>query len=58
MTEKQQEVVHAAKVRLQDKPWFRGVCIDALPHDDEIIKDFDGCVQSLVLDTMYWEDIL
>jgi hypothetical protein len=55
MTEKQNQVVEAARERLKDRPWFKGICLDNLDTDEEIDKDFEECVEALVTDTIYWD---
>lgn len=56
MTELQQKVIDTVIQRLKHEPWFRGVCLDALPSDQEIEKDFEEAVEQLILDTAYWDD--
>ena len=55
LTPKQQAVANSAKKRLQDKPWFKGVCIDDFPSDQEIDDDFEGCVSQVELQTAMWD---
>lgn len=57
-TELQNKVVKAAKERIKNKPWYKGICCDALDGmTDEVINDcgFNDCVGELVLDTMFWD---
>ena len=54
-------VFSAAKKRLEDKPWYCGVCLD---REDEVRKTyrkhgpedgFKGACDIIVLDTAYWD---
>lgn len=53
LTELQETVANTAKARLYKEPWFRGVCIDEMPSDEEIKADFEGAVTTVMLDTAY-----
>ena len=49
----QQQIIDAARERMKDKPWFRGVCVNNLPSDPEIAKmGIPEAVDQLVDDTM------
>jgi len=57
LTAKQQKVFEAAKVLLQQEPWYRGVCTDELSvmSDEEIQQDFEGAVSTVFMDTATWD---
>jgi len=55
LTPKQQAVANRVKEILQNKPWFRGVCVDDFPTDREIDEDFDGCVAQVEFVTAMWD---
>lgn len=55
-TQKQQAVIEAAAAKLKKNSWFRGVCLDNLPSDEEIDREgFEEAVEALVLDTAFWD---
>ena len=56
-TKLRDRIVEAAKARLEQYPWYAGVCLDMLPRTDEAIleKGFDAVVDDLVYDTVYWD---
>jgi len=54
-TELQQKVLLEVEARLKDKPWFKGVCTDKLPTDEAIKEDFLRAVQSVQMETEYWD---
>lgn len=55
LTGLQKEVVEAARRRLMDKPWFRGVCLDCMPTDAEILRHRQRSIDDLVANTEYWD---
>lgn len=55
LTELQEKVTTAAKERLKNYKWFRGVCIDELPSDKQISEDFDGAVTDVTMSTAMWD---
>lgn len=57
MTALQQQVVKAARKKLEKKSWFRGVCLDNLPDDEYIRRHgFDNAVTDVVVETQLWDD--
>ena len=58
LTDLQEEVVQLAKLEIQDRPWYTGVCLDQLlKMTDEDIQKMGAqrAVGIVVLDTMYWD---
>jgi len=55
VTKLQEEAVEAAALRLKNKKWFRGVCLDNLPDDEEIERDFNAAVDKIIMETQMWE---
>jgi hypothetical protein len=55
-TEKQRQLIDNVRSKLEGKDWFQGVCLDHLPSDREIDDDFDGCVESIIVDTEFWDN--
>lgn len=58
LTELQEEVVQLAKLDIQDRPWYTGVCLDQLVKmtDEDIQKmGVQRAVEIVILDTMYWD---
>ena len=56
LTDLQEEVVQLAKLEIQDRPWYTGVCLDQLlKMTDEDIQKMGAqrAVGIVVLDTMY-----
>ena len=41
-TELQNKVFEAAKARLEQYPWYKGVCLDTLPRTDEAVMEKDS----------------
>lgn len=57
MTELQEQVKERARLLLQDEPWFRGVCLDNFPTDEDIRRDgVDEHAQQVALETAMWDD--
>lgn len=55
-TKLQKKVLQAVEARLKDEPWFLGISLDQMPkYDDEIAADFNGTVDTIICDTMYWD---
>ena len=54
-TELQQKVLLEVEKRLQGKPWFKGICTDKIPSDEDIKKDFLRAVQLVQMETEYWD---
>lgn len=56
LTEKQRQVVEAAKAVLKKDHGLDRVCLEQLPSDAEIERDgVEEWVATLVIDTCYWE---
>lgn len=55
LTPKQRKVFEAAKARLEKESWFRGVCCDRFPSDQEIDKDFNEAVTHVIMETEWWD---
>jgi len=56
LTEKQKEIFELARAKLEKKPWFKGVCLDDFPTDDEIeILGKEECVSIVVDETTLWD---
>jgi hypothetical protein len=53
--ENQIKVLAAAKQKINQEAWFRGICVDHVPTEQECIDDFAGAVNSVVCETMYWD---
>lgn len=57
LTSLQQQVFDLAKSRLKDKPWFRGICGDSIPSDEEIQRNGVECsVVTVEFETAMWDD--
>lgn len=56
LTPLQQKVFDAVKEWGSTKPWFRGVCMDNFPEDDEIESNFDDAVTGVCFETAMWDD--
>lgn len=54
-TKLQKSVVKSAANRMKHKSWFRGVCLDKLPEDEAIKKNYKEAVNTLIYDTEYWD---
>lgn len=55
-TEAQKRVKDAAEAQLQDKAWFKGICLDNFPTDDEAKENFEDAVAQVVVETKYWDN--
>jgi hypothetical protein len=58
LTALQEEIAQLAKLELQDRPWYTGVCMDQLlKMSDKDIQEMGTkrAVDVVVLDTMYWD---
>jgi len=55
LTSLQKEVVEEARKRMTGKPWFKGVCLDILPSDSEILHHHQRSVDDIVDNTIYWD---
>ena len=56
LTPHQARLIEEVRRRLKRESWFRGVCLDHLPSDDEIACDFEGCVEGLIVETEMWDN--
>lgn len=55
-SDEQQRVFDLAKKRLQEQPWYSGVCMDSFPSDEDIRqKGINACVQQVFDETSYWD---
>jgi hypothetical protein len=55
LTELQQKVSDAAKEQLKEYKWFRGVCVNDFPSDQQISEDFEGAVTEVAMTTAMWD---
>jgi uncharacterized protein YlaI len=56
LTDLQQQVFDSAKKRLENKPWYRGVCMDCFPTDGEIMRHgVDECADRVIMETEQWD---
>lgn len=56
LSELQQRVFDAADGKFSSKPWYKGVCLDNFPSDEEIQEDFEGAVTSVYFETAMWDN--
>lgn len=56
LTEKQQQVFDTVKKRIEYEYWFKGVCVDNFPADEEIDKDFSSAVNNVQMETELWDN--
>jgi hypothetical protein len=55
-SELQQLVFDAAKKQLETETWFRGICTDGFPTDDEILCDgIEESASTVCCETAYWD---
>ena len=54
-TKLQQEIIDEASRRLQGTDWFRGLCLDNLMNDHQIMQDREAAIEALIMDTYYWD---
>lgn len=55
-TDSQNKVFNEALKRLESEKWFRGVCCDNFPDDNECKEDFENAVKSVMFETAMWDD--
>lgn len=56
MTDLQKTVIDAATSSLQHHRWFKGVCLDRLPADEDIhTHGLQWAIDELCVDTTYWD---
>ena len=55
LTTLQKEILEAAKDQLKNESWYRGICIDNIANDYEIIANRKACIDALIFDTYYWD---
>jgi len=55
LTKLQQKVFDEVEKNLKQYSWFSGVCIDNFPTDERIKKDFEECVDDVMMETAYWD---
>jgi len=56
LSEKQKEVFRKAKEALQNQSWFKGICMDNFPTDQEIDKEgIEDSVSSVCMETEMWD---
>lgn len=56
LTELQNKVFNEVLERLEDEPWFKGVCMDNFPEDDYIRDNFEDAVAEVETETAMWDD--
>ena len=52
----QAAVFAEAKRRLEKRSWFRGVCLDNFPDEEECILNFEESVGEVAHETSFWDD--
>lgn len=52
----QKLVFDAVEERLKPKAWFRGVCLNNFPSEDECVDDFQGSVSLVEFETAMYDD--
>ena len=56
LTELQKKVLSKANEICSKESWYSGgYCLDNFPTDEEIEKNFDEAVESVVCLTVYWD---
>lgn len=56
LTGLQQQVYNLALFKLQLEPWFRGVCMNYFPTDEDIERDgVNTCADRVYWETHYWD---
>lgn len=56
LTKRQIRVFSHAKRWLKKKSWYRGVCMDNFPTDEEIKNDFRTSVFRVIVETQSWDN--
>lgn len=56
LTQLQEKAINKARENLQGNVWYKGICLDGLPTDQEIMDDFEGSVMMIELETAQWDD--
>ena len=56
MTPAQKEVFEKAKELLQNRSWFRGICTDNFPSNNECVKNPILSVNSVMAETRMWDE--
>lgn len=56
LSESQQKVFDSARQKLKDKKWFRGICLDNFPDEQDCKDNFDDCVAQVCFETEMWDD--
>lgn len=55
LTESQHHLYREVRARIQDRPWFRGVCLDDFPTDLEIERDREAAINCVIDTTAMWD---
>jgi hypothetical protein len=56
LSENQQLVFNEALRKLKNKKWFKGVCCDDFPSEEDCAKHFGEAVGTLMFKTAMWDD--
>lgn len=52
----QNKVFNEAKARLSRKAWYKGVCADHFPDDQQCANEFERAVSNVIWETAQWDD--
>jgi len=53
--EYQEKVFLEAKIFIQNEPWYRGVCLDAMPSEEYCKNHSSQAIANLIAETFYWD---
>lgn len=56
LKENQTKVFKEAKKRLSKYNWFKGVCLDNFPEENDCANNFIDCVNSVILETEMYDN--
>jgi hypothetical protein len=56
LTDLQKQACALARKQIEGKPWFRGLCLDNMPTDEEIAcMGLHEAATSIAFQTAYWD---
>ena len=56
LTELQKQACALARLQIEGKSWFRGLCLDNMPTDSEIFSmGLEDAATSIAFQTAYWD---
>lgn len=51
-----EKVVEEAKRRIRGESWFKGVCVNHIPNEQDCEDNFEHCVNQVILETEMWDN--